>query len=200
MNKILTLGTVALGLTLVACKSHEGWIMSEDEGDLPGSRKAGIETFDRLVAGVTRDFLSSDAIKAEVKDNKRCVAFVGIQNMSAEELGDNRESMYELIDTVIVGSRMFTSVSKDYVDAALSETGLRVEDLFLQKGHTEFLSVLRAKGAVPDYLLFGKLTSASSQGEDERQRNYMLTLQLVNAETGIVIDKKTERVRKGYSE
>ena len=88
----------------------------------------------------------------------------------------------------------------EYVDSVLRETGLRVEDVFLHRGHEEFVSVLRARGQAPDYLLFGIITTGTSIDGDTRQRNYQLTLRMVDAESGDIFLNKTDRVEVIYED
>lgn len=187
-----------LALLIVGCSSTAGRVKTEGEGDLVGAYEAGGETFQRLIAETTRRLLDDQAEEAR-QQGKAVIAFVGIDNKSREEIGDASESMYEIIDTIIIESRIFTNVSRRYVDSALRETGLRVESLFLSGGIERFTRVLRREGFVPDYLLWAKLTSMSTQGaEGVSQRDYLLTLELVDAASGLVVAKKTAKVSKEY--
>ena len=53
--------------------------------------------------------------------------FVAVENKSAEEIGDFKEQIYQLIDTQILESGVFQPVSKRYVDVALYLTELKEE-------------------------------------------------------------------------
>ena len=59
------------------------------------------------------------------------VCFIGIENKSSEELGDFKDQLYERIDTQINSSATFRAISRRMVDAALMETRLRPDALFL---------------------------------------------------------------------
>ena len=48
-----------------------------------------------------------------------------------------------------------------------------------------------------DYLLFAKLTSGTTEKNANYQRDYLLTLEMVNVNTGD-FDKESATIRKGY--
>jgi hypothetical protein len=48
-----------------------------------------------------------------------------------------------------------------------------------------------------DYLLFAKITSGTTESNKDYQRDYLLTLELVNVESGDS-DKESAELRKGY--
>ena len=48
-----------------------------------------------------------------------------------------------------------------------------------------------------DYLLYAKLTSGTTNQNGDYQRDYLLTLELVNIHNG-EFDKESARLRKGY--
>ena len=45
--------------------------------------------------------------------------------------------------------------------------------------------------------MFGKLTSGTTESNHDYQRDYLLTLELVNVQTGHY-DKEAAKIRKGY--
>ena len=57
------------------------------------------------------------------------VCFIGIENKSAEELGDFKDQLYQRIDTQINSAESFRAISRRMVDAALLETRIRPDDL-----------------------------------------------------------------------
>lgn len=195
MKKFAVSMFVLLVAGLLAGCGPQARVKGSEEGSLVGSKKAGAETYNQLV-GRTVEKLLADR---DVAQGKRMVlCFVDIENMSAEELADNREAMYEEIDTIVVNSKAFTNVSRRYVEAALRASGLRAEEIFLGNGRQKFMSVLGKEGITPDYLMWGKVTSLSTDGENRREREYLLTLELVDAKTGITEAKKSDKVRKEY--
>ena len=191
---------MAAALTLAACQDA-AYIKTEEDPDLVDAKKGGIVVYDQLVSEVTTKLLANHAPSATLEraQGKMKVAFVGIENSGAEELRDIREAIYENIDTILVNEQLYMPVSRRFVDAAMRQTGQRPEDLFLRSGRESFLAAITKEGVAPDYLLFAKVTTLSSEGVDENQRNYQLTLDLVDANTGVTEAKETGRVRKGFN-
>jgi hypothetical protein len=123
---------------------------------------------------------------------------VGIENRGAEELGDIRDSTNQIIETVIFQAKRYDMIGQRYVDHGLQVNSMRAEDLFLHDGREKFVAVLRADGQDPDYLLWAVYTTLSTEGDKERQRDYLLTLELIDARSGRLMQKETSRVRKAY--
>jgi len=193
---VLILLVLAMGA--IACNSRpKGRIKEGEEGDLVGARTAGSATYNRLIADATRKLLESVAAKLP-DTGMRQIAFVGVENRGAEDLGDIREATNQQIETVIFQAKRFDLVSQRYVNHAFMTAGLRPEDLFLASGRDEFVGILREQGQDPDYLLWAIYTTLSTGGEHERQRDYLLSLEMVDAETGRLVEKETAKVRKAY--
>ena len=193
---MLAASAAALIFAVAAC-GPQARVKGEEEGSLVGARTAGAETYNRLIEETSRKLL--DEHRARLKEGqKKVICFVDVENKSAEELAENKEAIYELMDAVIVESGVYTNVSRRFVEAALRETGLRADEIFLADGRARFLSVLQREGVSPDYLLWGVVTSLSTKGMGIREREYMLTMEMVDAKTGLVDAKKISRVRKEY--
>ena len=60
-----------------------------------------------------------------------------------------------------------------------------------------FAGVLEKQGQPFDYLLYAKLTSGTTEKNHSYQRDYLLTLEMVNVHTG-KFDKESAKIRKGY--
>lgn len=178
-----------------AC-SPSAWVKSEVEPTLVDRRRAGIEVIDALVRVADPLIRSQPAVASAA--GPKVVAFVGIDNFSAEELSENQESLYEKLDTILSRQSSYTLLSRHYVESVLRSRGMRTSDLLLPAGRDEFAAVVRAEGLVPDVLIHGTLTSASSEGIAEREREYQLTLEWIDAYTGRQVAKESTRVRKGY--
>ena len=187
-----------VALLVTGCGGPQGRIKGEDEGSLVGAKKAGAATYNQLIEQTTQKLLDEHKARAKERTSKMLICFIDVENRSAEELGENKEAIYELIDTVIIESGTYANVSRRYVDAALRETGLRADEIFLAKGRSKFMAVLGREGVVPEYLLWGKTTTLSTGGSEINEREYMLTMEMVDAKTGMVDAKKTARVRKEY--
>jgi hypothetical protein len=60
-----------------------------------------------------------------------------------------------------------------------------------------FTSVLERDGQPVEFLLFATITSGTTQSNQSYQRDYLLTLEVVNVRTGDY-DKESATIRKGY--
>jgi len=171
-----TKSLIVIACLAFGCNNPKGRVKSGDEGDLVGSKTAGAETYNALIEEATRKLLTAEA--ARFPDGAvRKICFVGIENKSAEELGDIRDSTNEIIETVLFQAKRYDMIGQRYVTHVLQVTGMRAEDVFLQEGLEKFVSVLRKEGQDPDYLL---------------------TLELTDARSGRLMQKETAKVRKAY--
>ncbi len=125
------------------------------------------------------------------------VCFIGIENKSAEELVDFKDQLYERIDSQINESNSFRSISRRLIDAALIETRLRPDSLFLPANRAAFAAALGRQGTPVDYLLYATITTGTTDRNKSTQRDYLLTLEMVNLKTGDYI-KESSKIRKGY--
>jgi hypothetical protein len=184
---------------LAACGQPKGRVKEGDEGDLVGSRTAGAETYNRLIADATRKLLESAANKQSGRGNDILkIAFVGIENRGSEELGDIREATNQEIETVIFQAKRYDMIAQRYVSHALKTLGMQAEDIFLKNGREDFVGVLRQEGQTPDFLMWAVYTTQSTSGEKERQRDYLLTLELIDAASGRIVEREMAKVRKAY--
>ena len=193
-------------LAALGCRGQQyAHVLDEDQQDMVGSHAAGAETFNplidesvaRLLGRQESLFHQAGHIEGELPAPPKRVCFVGVENRSIEEIGDFKEQIYEQIDTQILRAQAFDSVSRRFVEAGLRQTRLRPDDLFLPHNARLFAASLEQQGQPFDYLLFAKITSGTTQANHDYQRDYLLTLELVNLQTGQV-DKESARIRKGY--
>jgi len=190
---------------LAGCRGYQyGHVIKPDAGNMVGSHEAGAEVFDPLVEEAVAKLLARQQITTEdcpIGPNglpvKKTVCFVGIENKSAEDIGDFKDKLYNQIDSQILESNTFQSISKRMVDAALHETRMRPDALMLPDNMQLFTAVLQRSGAPVDYLLYATLTSGTTKRNSSTQRDYELTLELTNVHTG-QYDKLSSEVRKGY--
>ena len=126
------------------------------------------------------------------------VCFIGIENKSAEELGDFKDQLYQRIDTQINSADTFQAISRRMVDTALLETRLRPDALFLPANRAAFAAALGRQGSPVDYLLYATVTSGTTDRNKSSQRDYEITLEMVNMHTGEFL-KESAKIRKGYS-
>jgi len=171
--------------------------MEDSEQDYVGSRAAGAAAYDRLISEAVGKLLDGHSA-ARAGAGQLKVAVLGVDNASSEELGDWQAQIFELISTSISNSGRYSTVSIRYVNAALRETNLRRDDLFIPAKRRGFLAVLERDDNPAQLLLFPKITSGTTLSDDVKQRNYTLTLELVDVETG-KDTRETARLRKAYT-
>jgi hypothetical protein len=188
------------------CRGHQyGHVMNDHQADMVGSHSAGAETYNPLVDEAVAKLLArQDPVFQSVSTGElppplelKSFCFVGIENKSAEELGDFRDQLYEQIDSQILSSQRFRPVSRRYVDAGLREARLRPDSLVIPENLRLFTAMLERQGQPFDYLLYATITSGTTQNNAEYQRDYLLTLELINVHTG-QYDKESAKIRKGY--
>lgn len=200
-------GCAAFGaFSLTGCGRNRQYshILEDDDEDLVGSHEAGAAVYEPLVKEAVGKLLGDEISGIQqVRFNDgtvqpKQVCFVGVENKSGEELGDFKEQLYELIDAQVKAPQAFDSISGRFVEAALAETRLRPEELILPRNQRELSAVLEQNGKPPfDYLLFAKLTSGTTRRNDDQQRDYLLTLELMNIYNGRST-KQQAKIRKGY--
>lgn len=192
-------------LVCCGCRGYKyGHLLKPGDADMVGSHSAGSEVYKPLVDESVARLLGSCNVTPQMLSvapdgtvMPRRVVFVGIENKSSEELGDFKDHLYELIDARINRSEEFAAVSKRMVDSALATTRLRPEELLVGDGMQMLTSILQSDGQPVDYLLFATLTSGTTERNSSSQRDYLLTLELVDVNTG-VFQKEQAEISKGY--
>lgn len=177
--------TVALG----ACTGPDARIKDKGEGDVIDVRKGGIPVYERLIKDASESMLAAPSVAGiDSSAGKKRIAFVGIDNQSAEAGADNLKDAEVRLEAIFVNSGKFTVISRSLVNAALAETGIRdVASLQLRGPSERFRNELRSSNQEPHYFLSGILTTSTSQGSSVKQRDYKLSLQLVDAMTSEVV-------------
>ncbi len=214
--RVVTALIICLGS--IGCASQYGHILSSNDEDLVGSHTAGAATWNPLVDEAVSKLLGRcpspvksvtfdsdnqssggvNQIGSALADGRATVCFVGIENKSAEEIGDFKDQLYQRIDMQINQTDAFRGISRRLVDAALLETRLRPDSLFLPANRDLFAASLGRQGTPVDYLLYANITSGTTDRNKTSQRDYLLTLELVNLRTGDAL-KESAEIRKGYS-
>jgi len=212
-------GGTLLGLLSAAggCAGHRyGHILKSDDADLVGSHEAGAAVWNPLVdqcvakllgrcdAGVsqTGSFENPALAPGELPPpppvpGPATVCFIALENKSAEELIDFKDQLYQRIDSQVNSSGRFRMISRRMVDGALRETRLRPDSLFLPVNRDLFAMALGRQGSPVDFLLYGTITSGTTEKNKSTQRDYDLTLEMVNVHSGEYV-KETATIRKGY--
>jgi hypothetical protein len=183
-------------------------VIKPGEKQMVGSHQAGQETFRPLVDEAVTKLVARHAPGQPMMHQaslgpeplpppKMRVCFVGVENKTAEEIGDFKEQIYENIDTRLLECGTCTPISRRYVEAGLCQLRLRPDQLFVPDNLHMFVGLMNQQGQPFDYLLFAKLTSGTTRENKDYQRDYELTLELVNIHNGEQ-DKQTAALSKGY--
>lgn len=188
----------------VGCRgTQKGRVLSSTDEDSVGSHAAGAETWKPLVTEAVGRLMGrqiqeiQQASAVGIPTGKKRICFIGVENRSAEEIGDFKEQITEQIDSSLSGSDLYSSISRRYVQAGLQETRLRPEQLFIPSNQQLFTQSMQRLNQPFDYLLFAKITSGTTNDNKNYQRDYELTLELVDIHTGESI-KETASLRKQY--
>lgn len=199
---LLAVGVIACSL---GCRGHQyGHLLNHTDEDMVGSHAAGAAVYHPLIDEAVAKLLARQAVtvhpvghsESPVVPVKR-ICFVGVENKSIEELGDFKDQIYQQIDAKIVESSGFDAVSRRYVQEALRVSRLRPDSLFIPDNMRTFTAVLEQHGQPVDYLLYATVTSGTTQNNHSKQRDYTLTLELVDVHSGSY-DKQNATIRKGY--
>ena len=192
----------------MGCKGTQARLMHPNKLDKVGSNRAGAEVYNPMVRSATGKLLARAATESiqQVAYNagpqfptaKRKVCFISLENASMEELGDFKEHIKTAILEEISSSDQFEIVSDRAVMAGLRNLSLRPDDLFVRENLRMFTSIMVEGGSPVDYLLFAKMTSGTTENNRDMQRDYKLTLELVNTQTFIPIIESTP-MRKEYN-
>jgi hypothetical protein len=203
LGRTATLASCGWGLILAGCRGHQhATVLKDTKKDMVGSHAAGAETFKPLIDEAVGKLLAQQlqsvqpAGATEPLGCKR-VCFACVENRSSEELGDFKEQITEIIDNRIVESKVFQPISRRFVEAGLRQTRLRPDELLIPDKQRLFLAAMEQQGQPFDYLLFATITSGTTRSNNDYQRDYLLTLEMVNIYTGVPA-KESATIRKGY--
>ena len=199
MKRFLLAGLL-LPLAFSSCT--QAWVMEEDEGNLVDKSKIGIEGYDKIIYSAMEDLLKREQLKrgsAEIK----LIGWVGLLNKTSDrDTGtDIEQASNNTIERMIVQSGQYRFMGHEVMKAVMSEVGVTDINklLAIAEKRRRFITVLEKQGDVPDYLLIGDLTSASSRGSGLTQKNYQLTFKLIDARSGITYDMvQSKEFRKMY--
>ena len=202
---------VACALAIVGsagCRSHQsGKILQPGDKEMVGSHKAGQEVYrplvDTTVASLLGHFEANPQLHLAsaggdpLPPPRASVCFVGVENKTAEEMGDFKEMLFEMIDSKLLESTQFKPISRRYVQAGLDELRLPPQQLFVPANMQSFVHVMQQGGHPFEYLMFAKLTSGTTQDNKNYQRDYQLTLEMIDIRTGEQ-HKQSTPISKAY--
>jgi len=198
--------TSLLGLGLLAscgCRSRQtAQVLKPGERDMVGSHTAGAETYKPLVDEAVAKLLGRHSRPVQASfdgaPGPMRICFVGVENKSVEELGDFKEQIYQMIDSRLLEGGAFHAVSRRYVEAGLRETRMRPDQLMIPQNMRTFAAGMEQMGQPFDYLLFATLTSGTTRSNKDYQRDYLLTLEMIDVRSG-QYDKQSATLSKGYN-
>ncbi len=190
------------------CRSSQfARIVQPGDALMVGSHQAGQETFCPLVQEAVAKLLArhvaSPVVQASFEQGEtlpppvKRICFVAVENKSAEEIGDFKERIYEIIDQRILESEVFESINRRFIDAGLRDSRLRPDQLMVPENRRAFAALMEQQGQPVDYLLYATVTSGTTRENRDYQRDYLLTLELVDVRTG-TYDKQAASISKGY--
>ncbi|MDR0327189.1 MAG: penicillin-binding protein activator LpoB [Planctomycetaceae bacterium] len=196
------------GVAAAGCKGTQARLMHSSELNKVGSNRAGAEVYNPMVRSAAGKLLEKAAMEpiqqvgyntgSHSFEAKRKVCFISLENASMEELGDFKEHIKTAILEEVSSSNQFEIVSDRAVTAGLRALSLRPDDLFMQENMRMFTSAMGRGGTPVDYLLFAKITSGTTEDNRDMQRDYKLTLELINTQTFVPITVSTP-MRKEYN-
>jgi hypothetical protein len=182
--------------------------MHSGESDKVGSDRAGAEVYNPMVREAVGKLLARAAVEpirqvafdngAMMVPPKRKVCFISLENNSVEELGDFKEHIKSSILEKISESDQFEIVSDRAVSAGLRTLSFRPDDLFMEENMRMFTGAMGRGGTPVDYLLFAKITSGTTEVNRDMQRDYKLSLELINTQTFVPIIESMP-MRKEYN-
>jgi len=195
---------VATVLAAGGCRTAR--IVQPGASPMIGSHQAGQETFYPLVQEAVAKLLARHVAGPVMQASfdgenipppvKR-ICFVAVENKTTEEIGDFTERISESIDRRILESEVFESIDRRFVDAGMRDSRLRPEQLLVPENRRAFAALMEQQGQPVDYLLSATITSGMTRENRDSQRDYMLTLELVDVTTG-KYDKQSAAISKGY--
>ncbi len=206
MKRISVLSLVITSVAIVGgCRGYQyGHLLKGDQADMVGSHSAGSEVYKPLVEESVARLLGACELNPAVAQfgpdgvpMPYQICFVGVENKSSEELGDFKDHVYQLIDGKVNRSDSFELISRRMVDQALENTRLRPDSLFLPDNQRLFAASLQREGSPINYLMYATLTSGTTERNKSSQRDYLLTLELIDLHSGRKVSEQAE-IRKGY--
>lgn len=189
----------------IGCRNRQtAQVLRPGEADMVGSHSAGASVYGPLVEEAVGKLLGRQSRAIQPVGMSAAggyplrICFVGVENKSIEELGDFKEQIYQNIDTQIVRSDVFQPISRRYVEAGLRQSRLRPDELFIPQNMRTFVAIMEQQGQPFEYLLYATLTSGTTHSNKDYQRDYLLTLEMINVQTGDY-DKESAKLSKGYN-
>lgn len=201
-------GVFGLGLLVQSgCRTGQtAEVMKPGDKQLVGSNAAGQETYGPMVDQSVSALLGRHCqgiqqagyMQGAPTNGPMRICFIGVENKSAEEMGDFKEQLYEQIDQRILHSGVYQSVSRKFVEAGLRQCRLRPDELLIPQNMRMFTGMMEQMQQPFDFALYCTLTSGTTRSNADYQRNYLLTLEMINVHNG-QYDKESCEIAKKYN-
>ena len=197
---LLGLGTCAQ----LGCRSNQtAQVVKPGDKQMVGSATAGGETYGPLVDGAVSNLLARQCIvqpasymQGAPANAQMKICFLGVENKSIEELGDFRETLYEQIDQRILNSGTFQPVNKRFVESGLKAANLRPDEVFIPQNMRILTERMEQMHQPFDFVLIAKVTSGTTRSNANYEREYLLTLEMVNVHNGSYSKESATLVKK----
>ena len=166
---LLHLSSCGLLASLGCRGTQHAHVLDQSEKDMVGSHTAGAETWEPLIQQTVAQLLGRQSVivqtagDAEFLPAKKRICFVGVENKSAEEIGDFKEQIYQKVDTCINDTDAFEVIHRKYVEAGLRQCGFRPEDLFVPNNRRLFTAAMEHLEQPFDFLMYANITSGTTR-------------------------------------
>lgn len=189
-----------LCLATLACSTPRGRIKDSGEALGVDATRGGTAVYDEILADTLGKLLARHRGQVNIQNpGGFLVAFVGIDTKGAEDLRDQKPALYDKAEEVMLNSGNYRMISMRFVDRAMQEAGLRTaDDLFIERNREAFLSNLSQEGLSPDFLMWGVMTTQTSNvSKKVREVRYRLSMDMVDSRSGLAVAKESgERVKE----
>lgn len=184
-------------LLLPACPTPHGVILDDRAELLVDARSAGMATYQQLQSRVMQRFGANQAQADRFTEEWR-VVLVGVINDGAEPLHDMHQSLIAGVESEMFRTGRYQHVSHQVARGVLLRLGITPAYLFgHEEARNQMAEIVGKEKAL--FLLFLNVTTQTARAGGDMQREYQLTLTLVDAKTGEIVETAMQAVRKAYS-
>lgn len=206
LHSAMLLGAFGL-VPMLGCRGiSKGRVKSAGEKDRVGGTALGAEGTGTLIHGSVCNLLGqveSQPIQQATYNSGqypvRRICFVGLENRGAEEMTDTKLYVEEQLRTHIGSYPGFDVVNSWALESGLRECRLQPQELFEPRKMAQFSQVMGQQGQVVDYLLRATLTTQTTEQHIDSQRDYLLTLELVDVNSLSTVARAQQKISKDYN-
>ncbi|MCA9593037.1 MAG: penicillin-binding protein activator LpoB [Myxococcales bacterium] len=136
----------------------------------------------------------SALLKRWESENQPRVAIMPLRNETTEHVDSALDSLLSDIETILVNTGHVRVVSLERQPQIIEEVRRQYTDAFDPSKVARWGKQVGAR-----YFVTGKVYSADERNEDERRVQYILFLQIIDAETGDILFQNKSSVTKGLA-